>query len=62
MDLLSTMVQTNLLNTYIDPKPLWQDTHEFLQGLDRVTLVKETHTCMHVQDTSLLSYPTMHPI
>ena len=40
------MAQTNILNTYIEPKPLWQDTHEFLQGLEHVTLVNETHTCM----------------
>ena len=39
LDLLSTMAQTNFLNTYIEPKPLWQDTHEVLQGLEHVTLV-----------------------
>ena len=33
-DLLSTMAQTNNLDIYVEPKPLWQDTHEVLQGLD----------------------------
>ena len=37
LDLLSNMVQNNDLKTYIEPKPLWQDTHEVSQGLEHVT-------------------------
>ena len=38
-DLLSTMTQKDILDTYIEPKPLWQDTHEVSQGLEHDTLV-----------------------
>ena len=38
LDLLSTIAQTNILNTYTKPIPLWQDTHEFSQGLEHVDL------------------------
>ena len=38
-DLLSTMAQTKILNAYIEPKHLWQDTHEVSQGLEHDTLV-----------------------
>ena len=44
LDLLSTKIQTNNLNTYTKPKPLWQDTHEVSQGLEHDTLVNLTHT------------------
>ena len=38
--LLSTTVsQTNNLNTYTKPKPLWQDTHEVSQGFEHDILV-----------------------
>ena len=40
------MAQTNDPNTYIEPTPLWQDTHEVSQGLEHDTLVNLTHTCM----------------
>ena len=56
------MAQTNDPNTYIEPTPLWQDTHEVSQGLEHDTLVNLTHTRMGQQDTSLFFYPTMHPI
>ena len=36
-NVLSTITQTNILNTYIEPKPIWQDTHEVSQGLEHVT-------------------------
>ena len=61
-DLFSTMAQTNMLNTYIEPKPLWQDTHEVSQGLEHDTFVNLTHTCMCQQATSLFYNQTMHPI
>ena len=56
------MAQTNNLNTYIEPKPLWQDTHEVSQGLEHDTFGDLTHTRMCQQDTSLFSNQTMHPI
>ena len=36
--LLSTMDQTNILNLYTDPTPVWQDTHEVSKGLEHVDL------------------------
>ena len=51
--LLSSITQTNNLNTYNKLKPLWQDTHEVSQGLKHETLVNLTHTRMCQQDTSL---------
>ena len=44
------MIQTNILTTYIEPKPLWQDTHEISQGLEHDTLVNLTHMCMCQHD------------
>ena len=38
-NLLLVIAQTNIPNTYIEPKPLWQDTHEVSQGLEHETLV-----------------------
>ena len=49
-DLLSTMAQTNNLNTYIEPKPLWQDTHEVSQGLEHDTF-GDLSICVYVNDT-----------
>ena len=46
LNLLSTKAQTNNINTYTKSKPLWQDTHEVLQGLEHDTLVNLTHTYM----------------
>ena len=56
------MAQTNIINTYIEPKPLWHDTHEVSQGLEHDTLVNLTHMRMCQQDTSLFFKQTMHPI
>ena len=63
-NLLSTMAQTNNLNTYIEPKPLWQDTHEVSQGLEHVTFGEldtyvnvSWHICICVNKT-LPCFPT----
>ena len=44
--LLSTITQTNILNTYIEPTPLWQDTHEVSQGLEHVDLDPYVYGCI----------------
>ena len=44
-DLLSTIAQTNILNTYTEPTPLWQDTHEVSQGLEHVDLDPYAYGC-----------------
>ena len=62
LDLLSTIAQTNIINTYTEPTPLWQDTHEVSQGLEHDTFVYLTHMCMCQHDTSLNSSQTMHLI
>ena len=67
LDLLSTIAQTNILNTYTKPTPLWQDTHEVSQGLEHVdhdpyAYIGATHMRMSPQDSSLRISPTMHPI
>ena len=44
-DLLRTIAQTNILNTYTKPTPLWQDTHEVSQGLKHVDLDPYAYGC-----------------
>ena len=58
------MAQTNILITYIELKPLWQDTHEVSQGLEHVTFGEldtyvyvswHIHVCVH---KTLPCFPT----
>ena len=44
-DLHSTIAQTNILNTYTEPTPLWKDTHEVSQGLEHVDLDPYAYGC-----------------
>ena len=44
-NLLSIIAQTNILNTYTEPTPLWQDTHEVSQGLEHVDLDPYAYGC-----------------
>ena len=45
LDLLSTIAQTNILNTYTEPTPLCQDTHEVSQGLEHNDLHPYAYGC-----------------
>ena len=45
LDLISTIAQTNILNTYTKPTILWQDTHEVSQGLEHVDLDPYAYGC-----------------
>ena len=45
LDLLSTIAQTNILNTYTKPTPLRQDLHALSQGLKDVDLDPYMYGC-----------------
>ena len=57
-DLLSTMAQTNILNTYTEPTPLWQDTHKVSQGLEYVDLDPYVSGFLYTTVTFLLKSTT----
>ena len=62
-DLLPTMAQANILNTYTEPTPLWQDTHEVSQGLEHVELDPYTYGCntyAYVSTKLFLAYLSNH--
>ena len=62
-DLLSSMAQTNIVNTYTDPTPLWQDTHEVSQGLEHVNLDPYAYGCntyVYVSTRIFLAYLSNH--
>ena len=62
-DLLSTIAQTNILNTYTEPTPLWQDTHEVSQGLEHVDhdpYVYRCHSYVYESTRLILAYLSNH--
>ena len=63
LDLLSTIAQTNIINAYIAPTPLWQDTQEVSQGLEHVDLDPYTYGCntyAYVSTRLFLAYLSNH--
>ena len=61
--LLSTMAQTNIINTYTEPTPLWQDTHEVSQGLEHVDHDPYAYGCntyAYVSTRLILVYLSNH--